>query len=137
MSIYAPIQASEAAAIHMGATGGDFSVFPKPIDERLAWGASLSAEEIYRERERHEKFRLSVDELFASFDFLLLPCSPIGRLEAGKDHSKSRGKILRYTTPFSLAGTPAVTLPFSGGAGMQLAAARGKDSQLLAFAAAL
>jgi Asp-tRNA(Asn)/Glu-tRNA(Gln) amidotransferase A subunit family amidase len=45
-------------------------------------------------------------------------------------------RILRYTTPASLAGTPAVTLPAPGG-GVQLIAARGGDARLLAFAAAL
>jgi Asp-tRNA(Asn)/Glu-tRNA(Gln) amidotransferase A subunit family amidase len=136
MSIYAPIQASEAAAIHAQTTGGDYSCFPAPINERLAWGASLSAEEIQKQRARHAAFRARVDGLFYSYDFLLLPCSPFGRLKAGTDHSETRMKILRYTVPLSLAGTPVVTLPFAGGAGMQLVAARGADARLLAYAAA-
>jgi len=137
LSIYAPIQASEAAAIHATATGGDYSVFPAPINERLEWGASLSTDEIAKQRVRHAKFRARVDALFQSFDFLILPCSPMSRLEAGKDHAQTRMKILRYTTPLSLAGTPIVTIPFPGGAGMQLAARRGEDAKLLAFAATL
>jgi aspartyl-tRNA(Asn)/glutamyl-tRNA(Gln) amidotransferase subunit A len=55
-------------------------------------------------------------------------------LEAGKDHSETRHKILRYTVPLSLAGTPVVTLPFPGGAGVQLVGARGADRKLLEFA---
>ena len=137
LSIYAPIQASEAAAIHAHATGGNYSCFPAPINERLAWGASLSAEEVQRQRERHGEFRDRVDALFQSFDFLILPCSPISKLGAGKDHTQTRPKILRYTTPLSLAGTPVVTVPFPNGAGIQLAAARGQDARLLAYAAAV
>jgi Asp-tRNA(Asn)/Glu-tRNA(Gln) amidotransferase A subunit family amidase len=137
LSIYAPIQASEAAAIHSAKTGGDFSHFPSPIGERLAWGASLSADEISRQRLRHAEFRQSVDALFRSFDFLMMPCSPISKLEAGKDHAQTRSKILRYTTPWSLAGTPVVTLPFPGGAGIQLTAARGEDARLLAYSAVM
>jgi aspartyl-tRNA(Asn)/glutamyl-tRNA(Gln) amidotransferase subunit A len=137
LGIYAPIQASEAAAIHAASTGGDYSVFPAPINERLAWGASLSADEIAKQRARHAEFRAHVDRLFDSFDFLILPCSPMSRLEAGKDHSQTRMKILRYTTPLSLAGTPIVMIPVSGGAGMQVAAQRGGDAKLLAFAATL
>jgi len=136
LSIYAPIQASEAAAIHAPRTGGEFSCFPTPISERLAWGASLSPEEIQQQRKRHAEFRERVDKLFGRFDFLLLPCSPISLLEAGVDHSETRMKILRYTVPMSLAGTPVVTLPFAGGAGMQLVAPRGADAKLLAYAAA-
>lgn len=137
MSIYAPIQANEAAAIHMPHTGGDFSCFPPPIGERLTWGASLSGDEMQKLRARHAEFRERVDKLFEQFDFLLLPCSPLSRLEAGVDHSETRMKILRYTVPLSLAGTPVITLPFAGGAGMQLAAPRGADAKLMAYAAKL
>jgi aspartyl-tRNA(Asn)/glutamyl-tRNA(Gln) amidotransferase subunit A len=136
-SIYAPIQASEAATIHAAATGGDYSHFPAPIGERLAWGASLNAEEVSRQRARHAAFRNSVDALFARFDFLMMPCSPISKLEAGVDHTQTRSKILRYTTPLSLAGTPVVTIPFPDGAGIQLAVPRGEDARLLAYAAAV
>jgi aspartyl-tRNA(Asn)/glutamyl-tRNA(Gln) amidotransferase subunit A len=149
LSIYAPIQASEAAAIHKSATGGNYSCFPAPpgcetfshfpkaIAERLAWGASLTIEEVQEHRQRHAEFRNRVDALFESFDFLILPCSPISKLEANKDHTQTRPKILRYTTPLSLAGTPVVTLPFPNGAGIQLTAPRSQDSRLLAYAAAL
>jgi len=136
LSIYAPLQANEAAGIHAPHTGGDFSCFPTPISERMAWGASLSQEEIRRQRKRLAEFRERVDKLFKQFDFLLLPCSPLSRLEAGADHSATRLKILRYTVPLSLAGTPVVTLPFAGGAGMQLVAPRAADAKLLAYAAA-
>jgi len=176
LSIYAPIQASEAAAIHAAAIGSaaiktgaihstkgggnhsqfpaspgsenfshfpkapdgqNFSQFPKIIAERLAWGASLSAEEVQRQRVRHAEFRSRVDALFQSFDFLILPCSPISKLAAGKDHTQTRARILRYTTPLSLAGTPVVTMPFPGGAGIQLAAPRGEDPKLLAYVAGI
>ncbi len=137
LSIYAPIQASEAAAIHAAATGGDYSGFPAPINERLAWGASLGAEEVSRQRQRHAEFRARIAALFQCFDFLILPCSPISKLEAGKDHTQTRPKILRYSTPLSLAGAPVVTLPFPNGAGIQLSAPRGEDARLLAYSALL
>jgi aspartyl-tRNA(Asn)/glutamyl-tRNA(Gln) amidotransferase subunit A len=148
LSIYAPIQASEAAAIHAAASGRDYSCFPAPgcenfshflkaISERLAWGASLGAEELSRQRQRHTEFRARIDKLFQSFDFLILPCSPISKLQAGKDHTQTRPKILRYTTPLSLAGTPVVALPFPNGAGVQLSAPRGEDARLLAYSALL
>jgi Asp-tRNA(Asn)/Glu-tRNA(Gln) amidotransferase A subunit family amidase len=137
LSIYAPIQASEAARIHAAATGGNYSCFPAPINERLKWGASFSLDEVDQQRVRLGEFRKRVDRLFQSFDFLILPCSPISRLEAGKDHTQSRPAILHFTTPLSLAGTPVVTLPFPGGAGIQLSAARGEDRRLLAYGAAL
>jgi Asp-tRNA(Asn)/Glu-tRNA(Gln) amidotransferase A subunit family amidase len=133
--IYAPIQASEAAAIHASATGGDYSCFEPRIAERLAWGASLPATEVEQFRSRMAAFRARTDALLREFDFVISPCSPVARLEVGADHTKARKAILSYTTPMSLAGAPVVTLPAENGAGVQLAAARGADARLLAFAA--
>jgi Asp-tRNA(Asn)/Glu-tRNA(Gln) amidotransferase A subunit family amidase len=135
--IFAPIQAHEAAAIHTARTGGDFSHFEKTIAQRLAWGASIDADEIKRLRLRHAEFRKRADALLAEFDFLILPCAPVDRLTVRADHSQARQRILRYTVPMSLAGAPVVTLPDESGAGVQLAAARGADARLLAFAAYL
>jgi len=137
MTIYAPIQASEAAAIHMAATGGDFSHFEKSIAERLAWGATLTAAELAAFRKRHSEFRDRMDALLREHDFLIAPCAPVARLAAGADHGDTRRAILRYTTPASLVGVPVITLPASNGAGVQLMAARGADAKLLAYAAQL
>jgi aspartyl-tRNA(Asn)/glutamyl-tRNA(Gln) amidotransferase subunit A len=137
MAIYAPIQAHEAAAIHTPSTGGDFSHFEKSIAERLAWGASISAAELEQWRQRHAAFRDRMDALLRQHDFLIAPCAPVCRLAAGADHSNTRRAILRHTTPASLAGVPVITLPAEGGAGVQLIAARGADSRLLAYAAEL
>jgi Asp-tRNA(Asn)/Glu-tRNA(Gln) amidotransferase A subunit family amidase len=137
LEIYAPIQASEAAAIHMAATGGDFSPFERTIAERLAWGASISAVELQQFRRRHAVSREKMDVLLREHDFLVAPCAPVARLLVGADHTSSRKAILRYTTPFSLVGNPVVTLPGDSGAGVQLAAGRGRDAKLLAYAARL
>jgi Asp-tRNA(Asn)/Glu-tRNA(Gln) amidotransferase A subunit family amidase len=133
--IYAPIQANEAAKIHAAATGGDYSCFEPRIAERLAWGSALPASEVAEFRARHAAFRGRTDALLREFDFVMAPCSPVARLVAGADHTNARKAILSYTTPMSLAGAPVVTLPADGGAGMQLAAARGSDARLVAFAA--
>jgi aspartyl-tRNA(Asn)/glutamyl-tRNA(Gln) amidotransferase subunit A len=133
--IYAPIQANEAAKIHAAATGGDYSCFEPGIAGRLAWGTSLPATELEQFRARHAAFRERTDALLREFDFVMLPCSPVARLVARADHTNARKAILSYTTPMSLAGAPVVTLPAAEGAGVQLAAARGADVRLLAFAA--
>jgi Asp-tRNA(Asn)/Glu-tRNA(Gln) amidotransferase A subunit family amidase len=130
--IFAPIQASEAAAVH----AGYFSHFEPAIAERLAWGASISTDELQQLRSRHENFRKSFDNLFGSYDFLILPCAPVSSLAVGADHSDARRKILRYTSPASLAGTPVVAIPLDG-AGVQLIGRYSDDAALLAFAAYL
>jgi len=130
--IFAPIQASEAARFH----AGHFERFEPSIRERLEWGASISAPEIAALRQRHEAFRDRMDALLAMHEIILLPATPVARLTAGADHSKTRARLLRYTTPFSLAGVPVVTIPCAVG-GMQLAAARGVDEPLLQFVSKL
>ncbi len=137
MSIFAPIQASEAGAFHTANTGEDFSHFEKSIAERLAWGLSVPAEEIRRLRGLHAAFRERVDALLREHHFLITPCSPVAQLLAGADHSQARRTILRYTSPLSLPGVPIVALPAASGAGVQLIGARGDDARLLAYAAQL
>jgi aspartyl-tRNA(Asn)/glutamyl-tRNA(Gln) amidotransferase subunit A len=130
--IFAPIQAWEAARIH----AGHFEHFESSIRERLEWGARIGQAEIVALRQRHESFRERMDELLATHELILLPAVPVARLPAGADHSKTRGRLLRYTTPFSLAGVPVVTIPCAFGS-MQLAAARDCDEALLNFVSRL
>jgi Asp-tRNA(Asn)/Glu-tRNA(Gln) amidotransferase A subunit family amidase len=130
--IYAPIQAFEAARIH----AGHFNNFAPGIRERLEWGARFTNDEIQALRGRHAEFRARVDDLLATHGLLLMPATPVARLAAGADHTQTRRHILRYTTPFSLAGVPVVTVPTKPG-GMQLAAARGNDEALAELAARL
>ncbi|MBV8631120.1 MAG: amidase [Silvibacterium sp.] len=130
-SIYAPLQAVEAARLH----AGFFDEFEPAISERFRWGASLQAQEIAEWKARHQTFVRQTRQLFEHADFLVLPAVPMQRLIAAEDQSAQRPRILRYTTPASLAGLSAVVLP--GHPGLQLLAARGDDSRLLAFAARL
>jgi aspartyl-tRNA(Asn)/glutamyl-tRNA(Gln) amidotransferase subunit A len=135
--IFAPIQASEAAGYHRG----HFEHFEPSIRERLDWGASLAEETVAALRQRHAAFRNRMDALLAEHQLLLMPAAPVARLPAGADHSQTRARLLRYTTPVSLAGMPAVTIPLlrdgQPAGGMQLIAARQDDARLLAIAAQL
>jgi Asp-tRNA(Asn)/Glu-tRNA(Gln) amidotransferase A subunit family amidase len=130
--IFAPIQAWEAARIH----AGHFDKIQPAIRERLEWGTRISDAELAALRERHAGFRARIDELLQEHELLLLPASPVARLNIGEDNSNARSRILRYTTPFSLAGVPVVTIPCSVG-GIQLAAARENDESLLELASGI
>jgi Asp-tRNA(Asn)/Glu-tRNA(Gln) amidotransferase A subunit family amidase len=132
MKLYVPLQASEAAALHPEPRDG----FEPAIAERLRWGASLVPAELAELRTRLSSFRQESERQLAAFDVLLLPCCPVEELRAGEDHSGARLRILRYTTPVSLLGWPAVTLPSRRG-GPQLVGKLGKDAELLALSAAL
>jgi Asp-tRNA(Asn)/Glu-tRNA(Gln) amidotransferase A subunit family amidase len=128
--IFAPIQAWEAARLH----AGHFDRIQPAIRERLEWGTRITDAELAVFRKRHAVFRARVDDLLHDHELLLLPASPVARLNTGADNSQARSRILRYTSPFSLAGVPVVTLPCSVG-GMQLAASRENDESLLELAA--
>jgi aspartyl-tRNA(Asn)/glutamyl-tRNA(Gln) amidotransferase subunit A len=132
VDIYAPIQAWEASRIH----AGHFDRFPPALRERLDWGARIKDAELEALRTRHAAFRERVDALLTEHHLLVMPAAPVTRLDAGADHSQARIRLLRYTTPFSLAGVPVVTVPCSPG-GVQLAATRGSDPLLLALAGRL
>jgi Asp-tRNA(Asn)/Glu-tRNA(Gln) amidotransferase A subunit family amidase len=136
--IYSPIVASEAAVIHHGR----FQHFEPTIADRLAWGDSLSDVQLLKFRNRLAQFRSQMSALFERFDFLIAPSAPVSKLYSGRDHTESRKAILRYTTPASLCGLPAITLPgehihVALGTGVQLLAAPMQDAHLLAFASAL
>jgi Asp-tRNA(Asn)/Glu-tRNA(Gln) amidotransferase A subunit family amidase len=128
--IYACIQAWEAARIH----AGNFDHFPPAVRERLEWGARISDAEVTHMRQLHAEFRARMDALLHDHEMILMPASPVARLNTGADNSEARGRILRYTTPLSLAGVPVVTIPCPVG-GMQLAAARECDESLLELGA--
>jgi len=128
--IFARIQAWEAARLH----AGYFDNFQPAIRERLEMGARITPAEIAALRQRHAEFNARMDDLFAAHQLIMLPCAPVSRLAAGADHSQTRAHLLRYTTPFSLAGVPVVAIPCSAG-GMQVAAQRGLDEPLAQLAA--
>lgn len=130
--IFSPIQAWEAARIHEG----HYARFEPTIRARLECGARMTDDEIATLRARHAEFRTRVDALLAEHELLLLPATPVARFAAGEDQIQTRARVLRYTTPFSLAGVPVVTVPCST-AGMQLATRRGTDEALLDLAARL
>ena len=128
--IFAPIQASEAAAVH----AGYFDHFEPAIAERWPGARRSPRTSCAGCGAAIEEFRDAYDRLFDSYDFLILPCAPVSALAVGADHSEARSKILRYTSPASLAGTPVVAIPLDG-AGVQLIGRHGSDAALVAFAA--
>jgi Asp-tRNA(Asn)/Glu-tRNA(Gln) amidotransferase A subunit family amidase len=130
--VLAPIQASEAAALHRG----HFAEFEVAIAERLAWGESIDWETCADWHFALARFRARMASLLARYDYLLTPCAPMAALIAGEDQTQTRPRILRYTAPMSLAGTPVVAVPGVLG-GVQLVGRLQGDAELLALSAML
>jgi Asp-tRNA(Asn)/Glu-tRNA(Gln) amidotransferase A subunit family amidase len=134
MDIFARIQAHEAAELH----AGHFDAFQPAIRDRLAWGSGIEEAELSSLRKRRAAFCARMDALFEICELLVLPAAPVTELRAGADHSQTRQRLLRYTTPISLAGFPAVTIPAAAGAdagGVQVVAKQGSDAALLDWSA--
>ena len=131
-TLFAPIQAVEAAHIH----AGHFQEFEEPIRQRLEWGASLTQSAVDSLRQRHAAFRTRMTALLAEHQLVILPSAPVSRLLAGEDHTGIRPRLLRYTAPASLGGLPALAVPCAEG-GMQILAAHGDDPRLLQLATRL
>ena len=132
MDIFAPVQASEAEALHPEPRDG----FEPAIAERVGWGAALGTAAVSTMRDRWRAFQQKSEERLAAYDYVLMPAAPVAELRAGEDHSGARARILRYTTPISLLGWPAVTLP-SERVGPQLAGKLEDDARLLALSVEL
>ena len=136
VEIFSGIQAHEASKLHRGL----YDQFEPSVARRRTWGASLTHDDVAGLHLRLARFKSGMRALLSRFDLLMMPCAPVSRLAAGEDHTAVRQQILRLTTPFSLAGLPAVTLPGESigersGTGVQIAAASGKDDLLLACVA--
>jgi Asp-tRNA(Asn)/Glu-tRNA(Gln) amidotransferase A subunit family amidase len=110
---------------------------------RIRSGENVGAEEYEKKRRELEAMRRAADALFREVDVIVTPTTPVAPpalAELAADAAGLRARellMLRNTRPFNVLGTPAISLPLAGGAGLQLAAAPGRDALLLRFAAAL
>ena len=138
-AIFVPIQAHEAARIH-GPFLPDFSTQYDPaVLGRLKMGLQVSEHRYEELKGKQTEFVMEkVMPLFERADFLVAPACATNGLETGADHAAVRPRLLKLTTPASLAGLPAVTIPWRvegwSGIGFQVLAARSNDALLWAFA---
>jgi Asp-tRNA(Asn)/Glu-tRNA(Gln) amidotransferase A subunit family amidase len=112
---------------------------------RILTGAKISQETAAQARAKLKTERATASDIFTSVDGLLTPTSPVlpARIEellANPDTLRQRELVmLRNTRLFNVLGVPAISLPWDLAAcglpvGIQLAAAPGKDFELLAIA---
>ena len=126
--------------------GRDGELSP-PILRRLAWPQPGMSEYLEAGQEL-EGFRLAVARYFAEYNLLLCPAGPVtahphdsAEIEVAGESLPGRN-ALRYTIPFDLTGSPAVSVPFNWSAeglpiGVQLAGRHYAEATLLRAAAAL
>ena len=118
-----------------------------PIRRRLAWPQPGMSEYLAAGQEL-DGFRQAVARYFAEYSLLLCPAGPVtahphdsAEIEVAGERLPGRN-ALRYTIPFDLTGSPAVSVPFRWSAeglpiGVQLAGRHFDEETLLHAAAVL
>ena len=139
VGIFVPIQAHEAARNHAPFLSEYRDRYDPAIVERLMMGGAVTPAQLLELQVQRERFlRDCIDPLFSKNEFLVVPASPVPRLELGADHRNTRPRLLRLTAPASLGGLPVLTVPWCPdgvpGCGFQILARRGADSRLWALA---
>jgi aspartyl-tRNA(Asn)/glutamyl-tRNA(Gln) amidotransferase subunit A len=145
---YSPIVRAEGAHVHREvlndehSPGGGFSALVLPA---LQLGQKVTAQEYLAARQTRREVRNELDALLKDYDVMLLPTSPVvaplrGQVDVQVEGGTMsvREAVLGQTLPFSMCGLPAISVPFGllkgMPVGLQIVGARGRDTQLLAFA---
>lgn len=105
---------------HSGWFPAHTSDYSPDVYKRLEMGTKVTAVDYLRARDRREKFKEQLLEVFAvnDLDALVVPTTPIAAPQIGQDsvlingapHS-ARALLLRLNRPANLAGVPAVSVP--------------------------
>lgn len=114
----------------------------------LRAAAKLRSADVSAAREALPRFRQRIDEFLHRFDAILTPTVATVAFPHGERPANIDGVdvdwlwgAFPFTSPFNVAGTPAITLPAGVADGLpigaQLAAARGRDAALLNLAESL
>jgi Asp-tRNA(Asn)/Glu-tRNA(Gln) amidotransferase A subunit family amidase len=145
-SIFIPIQAHEAHAIHREFLSQFADQYEPGVRSRLEFGGTITEDAYNALKARQMEFCAASTALFERFDFLVAPVTPIRELRIGEDHAEFRPRILKVTAPTSLNGWPALTVRARGtgpedldahGFGLQVVAPEMSDGKLLGLAATL
>ena len=133
---------ADAAAFHRERLAAHPDWFGADVRQRLETGRAFTSTEYALARRTQSETRRRFDALFARYDILLLPATPIpAPLIEGNDAVEQARRLTRFTAPFNLAGLPALSIPcgFSDGGlpiGSQLAARAWNEAGLLRAARA-
>ncbi|GGM05959.1 amidase [Deinococcus aerophilus] len=149
LDAYSPIVLSEAAAVHAEALRAEDPGFLPFTLGALRQGAALTQTQVQHAFDRRAEYRALLDGLLTAFDVLLAPAVPtppplsgqdevtvgggtVGGVTVSEEVMPLRRAVLRLTAPFSLLGTPTVSLPTATPfVGVQLVGRHGEDDRLL------
>jgi aspartyl-tRNA(Asn)/glutamyl-tRNA(Gln) amidotransferase subunit A len=103
---------ADAAAIHRERILQQPEIFGEDVRQRLQTGAALPATDYALARRTQTETRRRFEQLFADYDILLTPSTPIAApLIEGNDAIEQARRLTHFTSSFNLAGLPALSLP--------------------------
>ncbi|MFC4589484.1 amidase [Sphaerisporangium corydalis] len=142
---YAAIQGSEAYAVHADRVARAPELFDPEVLRRLRHASAVPGWRYVRALEARASFRRHAAGLLGRYDLLALPSVAVAAppidardLDLGGVQVKVRDVLLALTSPWNLAGLPALSVPAGtvGGlpVGAQLVCAPGRERTLFAYA---
>ena len=141
--IYRVVQSAEAVSIHHERMSDALPLFEPETRERLRVAAEVPAWDYARSLRRLGEVRAAAVHRLAGVDVLVLPTVPIRApllgeraVDPGTGWDSVRAALLGFTSPWSVLGLPAVSVPVEGW-GVQLVGLPGGDEELLDAAASV
>lgn len=142
---YPVIQGSEAYALHAERLAADPDLYGEEVRQRLRDAGQLRGWELVRAGELRDRGRATITSLLQQHDLLALPTIPIPAPPLGTRTQRlsgttidTRKALLSLTSPWNVAGLPAITVPIGLAeglpVGLQLVGPAGGEHLLLSAA---